>query len=732
MTIDDGIAIPYPSPVPKPTSKPVNLVPDARSIPSIWLLIPLIVATMLVLGARSDDPLTGLMGLGIIFDQLWAPALWLLAAGGVGSGLAWLLKPRGEETAPELGILRTWALGVAGLLAIDLVLGVSGALASTNVIRVLTGLLAVAGLWSCRRIRPARLGIGLAASLPIGTLLLAAASAPGWLWGTEFGGFDALSYHLQLPREWWIAGAIIETPHNAYGYLPNGVEAAFFHVMTMIGDPAEAAIPCQLLVACVALLAAGATGDLAVAMLGRDETSKGRNLVRQLGFVALLATPWMIVVGSLAYDEAVVLLLGTTAFAMIIERHRGSLGDSADSSTASNLQFGAVLGILLGGAVLAKASSGLLVVVPASIAAALSIPRRCWFPIVLATAVAGILICIPWLLRNGIWTGNPVFPFASSILGSGDWSAEQMARFTTGHHGNGVLSGLQAIGSEFLFEDWLSPHGGDPRRLQWAWLPLIGLVALAVLVIRGKDRGKARVILWSILATIMAWALFSHAKARFLLPVAPLLAAPVAIVAARLLSEPPLIRRTVTAILVWMAAASPAIVYALERQGLPAIGVGSSALFDGGFEASAYEEAGVAGRTELLRNASPAFVLNHRLPNEARILLLGKSDPFRLDFGEATNGLPRISYQTVWTRGPFEEAIASGDPDATPEKRVASAIDDLKARGYTHLYIQLSMLDRWMRSGWLAEELHPRYIDAILQRQPIARRFGDQAVLIEL
>jgi hypothetical protein len=44
----------------------------------------------------------------------------------------------------------------------------------------------------------------------------------------------------------------------------------------------------------------------------------------------------------------------------------------------------------------------------------------------------------------------------------------------------------------------------------------------------------------------------------------------------------------------------------------------------------------------------------------------------------------------------------------------------------------MSMLDRWMKAGWLAAELHPRFIEAFLRQQPIARRFGDQAVLIEL
>ncbi|MFB0986739.1 MAG: hypothetical protein QMB94_10600, partial [Phycisphaerales bacterium] len=288
----------------------------------IWLFVPLIAATMLILGARSDDAATGLIAIGIVVEGIWAPALWLLAAAGVGTGLTWMLQRGSGARTPALSLLQSWSLGTAGLLAIDLAVGLAGGLANALAVRVLTGVLAMVGLWSFRGIRPTTIGIGLAAAIPLGTLLLAATSTPGWLWGTEFGGYDALSYHLQLPREWWIAGAIIETPHNAYGYLPNGVEAAFLHVMALIGDPAAAAVPCQLLVACLAVLAAGVTGEFAMAMLGRDGDADQRSLVGQLGFVALLATPWVIVVGSLAYDEMVVLLLATTAFTIILETGR--------------------------------------------------------------------------------------------------------------------------------------------------------------------------------------------------------------------------------------------------------------------------------------------------------------------------------------------------------------------------------------------------------------------------
>ena len=54
------------------------------------------------------------------------------------------------------------------------------------------------------------------ASPAIAVLLAAACSAPGWLWGTEFGGFDALSYHLQLPKEWLAAGHVAPLEHNVY------------------------------------------------------------------------------------------------------------------------------------------------------------------------------------------------------------------------------------------------------------------------------------------------------------------------------------------------------------------------------------------------------------------------------------------------------------------------------------------------------------------------------------
>ncbi|MEZ6319149.1 MAG: hypothetical protein R3B49_10435 [Phycisphaerales bacterium] len=68
-------------------------------------------------------------------------------------------------------------------------------------------------------------------AVPIGVLVVACASPAGWLWDSEFGGFDALAYHLELPQEWMQrAGRVWPVDHNVYSYLPSYVEAAYVQV----------------------------------------------------------------------------------------------------------------------------------------------------------------------------------------------------------------------------------------------------------------------------------------------------------------------------------------------------------------------------------------------------------------------------------------------------------------------------------------------------------------------
>jgi len=111
--------------------------------------------------------------------------------------------------------------------------------------------------------------------------------------------------------------------------------------------------------------------------------------------------------------------------------------------------------------------------------------------------VAGVAACAaafgPWVLLNYFWTGNPVFPFASGILGGGISES--------------VQSGLPAEWYSFLRGDYFGLSG----KLRAAWtiatvdgneiLPLLALLALPLIGRPGAGRvwivcGLAETALW--------------------------------------------------------------------------------------------------------------------------------------------------------------------------------------------------------------------------------------------
>ena len=182
---------------------------------------------------------------------------WLMGATGFG---VWILRWLPEELSVGIGrgsrLLAAMGLGTATLLWLDSVLGTTGLLSSETVAWGVLGVGILLLAWAIRT-SSSRMSIGpgdgwlpplsWAAAPALAVLLIAACSAPGWLWQTEFGGYDALSYHLQLPREWFIQGRITTPTWNVYGGFPSFVEGAYLHLMVIDGGPLPTAITAQLL-----------------------------------------------------------------------------------------------------------------------------------------------------------------------------------------------------------------------------------------------------------------------------------------------------------------------------------------------------------------------------------------------------------------------------------------------------------------------------------------------------
>jgi hypothetical protein len=262
--------------------------------------------------------------------------------------------------------------------------------------------------------------------------------APGWLWASEFGGYDALSYHLQLPQEWLRGGRIAPVEHNVYSFLPGYVEAAFAHLGAMTLAPRPDGllagdgwrlIACHALHAGITLVAAWLSGTLARRLAIRAGLRpRGVAMAGLVGAGVALTTPWAVVAGSLAYNEGAVNAL--LAGALLVCAQPG----------LSPGRRGVLVGALVGVACGCKPTALFFAGAPAALGLLAGVGpegRRRLARAIALGALAGGIALAPWLVRNAMHVGNPVFPFASELFGTSHWSAEQAERYAAAHRFDG-------------------------------------------------------------------------------------------------------------------------------------------------------------------------------------------------------------------------------------------------------------------------------------------------------
>ena len=436
--------------------------------------------------------------------------LWWVAARGYGH---WLL-PGSSDMGP--------VVGVVGLVFLDQCLGRLGLMDLTSS----WGLLAL-GLLGYRRTTPSSLGwpqMEWTWMLPLAVLGTAALVPPGWLWDTEFGGYDVLSYHLALPADWWTLGRMGPLTTNAYSGLPGGAESAFLHLHALSGGTHDVTgLAAQML--------------CAILVIHTASLLHHKNAAAALVF---LMTPWVMVTGSMAYTEAFVMLPACAIFL--------HLRESQSSPQAC------CLGLLAGGIALAKPSAALLLALPLAVLFFAAPNRRSLQSVLLSVGIA-LIVSTPWLLDNMITVGSPFFPLLTGLFGYGPWTEIQSANWEAAHTGGGSLSSL--------WTEWLAYRSFG--HWQWSvtpWLVLVGLVMAPK-----SDRIKDGIAVGLGLA---AFVLLTHGQSRFLVPMLPLFA----LIAARPLSRLP-------QGLIWVMLLIPMATFLGQRQGLPTAAFGQAPVLDG-------------------------------------------------------------------------------------------------------------------------------------------------------
>jgi hypothetical protein len=365
---------------------------------------------------------------------------------------------------------------------------------------------------------------GLATALAGAVLIVAACNPPGLLWGSEFGGFDALSYHLQLPQEWLGAGRLAPVTHNVYSYLPSYLESAFVTlglwgfvprgsadgVAGLLAGEGAMALSCQLLHAGFGLasawMIAGATRGACGRVWGAEVGGCNGGLVAGV-FAA--GVPWVVVTGSLAYNEMGVNALFAAALIAAL--------DERLSPWAKGVLAGWLVGVACG----VKPTALFFAAPPVGLVLLANGGREHGKGVVIAVAgavIGGAVALAPWMLRNYAACGNPVFPYLHGVFGGAHWTPEQFARFASVHHFDGSwMDRLRLL----VLADPDDPAGLRHRGLmhsQWSVFPFAVLGAMVVCAVAGWRRGVVWALVGAVVLQIAAWLAVTHLQSRFLLP----------------------------------------------------------------------------------------------------------------------------------------------------------------------------------------------------------------------
>ncbi|MEM9559800.1 MAG: hypothetical protein AAF995_05790 [Planctomycetota bacterium] len=668
-----------------------------------------------LLGSIGRDAPAPIDAGAIVFDRLrvagWPVLIWCVAAMGLGrlGSRLW----RGARTPLTI----QGGFGVALLLTFGLALGIAGALRPWSAVALLAVGCALAGgqlISAVRRGRvvpraPSLTAIAWGGALAV--LLTAGSQPTGALWASEFGVYDSLSYHLQLPQEWQRDGAVRTYEHNVYSFLPGAIESAYLLLMHATSAPIDGAdghgllagdgwrvfMPHWLSVALTLLAGAGVRAAVLI-FVGENE-GRAPDATRRaatLGGVGVMLTPWVLVVGTISYNDVGVVALGACALA------------AGATKSMDAIPRAVVCAVLVGAACSIKPTAIFMLAPAVGVVLAWRTPVRRWAPAAGIGAVVGVLMLSPWLARNAAAGGNPVFPAASALFGPGDWEPEQHERWSHAHSTDaGVLERARLLvwsdpDAPASAPDVVRQRGlGNP---QWGLLVPLAFIGGLIGALNGPGAARRRacaVLLGALALQLLAWGVFTHLQSRLLLPPAATagVRAGVAFAGTR-------------AGVLWCAALClvqggfSLWQFAGERGGAP------NGLLD-------LPPAVYAGRPWLAGTSEqiPSAVVAGGMGADARVYLLGSATPF---FYER-----EVVYNTTYDRWLFGEIVRTHGDDPA---RWGDALHEL---GITHVLIDLGELGRLRASGWIDPDVTPERVSALARELgPAMVAFGGGRVVL--
>lgn len=327
-----------------------------------------------------------------------------------------------------------------------------------------------------------------ALSILLGSLL------PSWQ-------FDVREYHLQVPKEWFLAGRVTFLPHNIYGNMPLAAEMP--SIVCMLFTPGSDAWWYGALSGKVLLGSYAYLGALGLYAAGRRFVSLQAGAAAAVLYLSL---PWI------AHVSMAGLIEGAVAFYALLAAYALALARIPQQSEGSGaLRWILLSGISAGSAAACKYPAVVFVVLPLLFGVAYlrwSIPRR---KVVVAFLMGAAATAGPWYLKNLALTGNPTYPLLYSVFDGASWTQAKDTQWSRAHgvphdaagHSYRLSQLLDSAALLLWRSDFLSP-------LAW---PLAAIGAW-----RLRRRRLVQACLLGLVFWFFAWWALTHRLDRFFVP----------------------------------------------------------------------------------------------------------------------------------------------------------------------------------------------------------------------
>lgn len=213
--------------------------------------------------------------------------------------------------------------------------------------------------------------------------------------------WDALAYHLAYPKLYLQAGGMVEVPFMHQSYFPPLVDMLFLLGLWLDGE------------SCAKVFHWAMGLWMVLGCAGFSSRFGGYGGLAGLLVASTPVVAWQM--GTAYVDLSTALYVGLGAFAVYRGLHE-------------RVPILLWLGGMMVGFALATKYTALLAWGLLGLLGLVWCFRARWWGgarTLVMTAAVAVLIGAPWYVRNWVWTGNPVYPFAYEIFGGKQWSRAQ-------------------------------------------------------------------------------------------------------------------------------------------------------------------------------------------------------------------------------------------------------------------------------------------------------------------